>query len=196
MRGRRRRSCDRRCAGGCGPCSPRVRAPGRSACRASRRRGREGRRSHAPRAGRARWRAAGARSPACGNSYRSELSASSPIESTAADSRRAVDRDRLAGREVDDHVGEPDRRGGAGGVGGVMALDRRGDLRADPPAADQHRADQGVVDAELAALAAHALVGRARSRRGRRTRRRRARRSQEPADVVKQGGGRQLLTQA
>ena len=41
-----------------------------------------------------------------------------------------------------------------------MALDRRGDDRRQAPAADEHRADEGVVDAELAALAASALLGR------------------------------------
>ena len=44
-------------------------------------------------------------------------------------------------------------------VGGVVALDGRGDHRRHPPAADQHGADQGVVDAELATLAASAVLG-------------------------------------
>ena len=60
---------------------------------------------------------------------------------------------------MDDQVAEPDRRGVAVGVGGVVALDRGRDAAAEAPAPDQHRADQRVVDPELAALAAHPLLG-------------------------------------
>ena len=48
------------------------------------------------------------------------------------------------------------------GVVGVMALDRRGDRARQVPAAGEHAADQGVVDAELAALVVQPLLGRAR----------------------------------
>ena len=43
---------------------------------------------------------------------------------------------------------------------GVMALDRRGDGAGQAPATGQDAADERVVDAQLAALAMHALLGR------------------------------------
>ena len=46
------------------------------------------------------------------------------------------------------------------GIRRVVALDRRGDDLRQAPAAHQHRADERMVDAELAALATGALVGR------------------------------------
>ena len=61
-----------------------------------------------------------------------------------------------------EHVGQPDERGLAGGVLGVVALDDRGDGLRQAPAAGEDAADQRVVDAELAALAVDALLGRAR----------------------------------
>ena len=65
-----------------------------------------------------------------------------------------------------DHVGEADVGGVAVGVLGVVALDRGGDGAREVPAAGEDAADQGVVDAELAALVVQALLGRARRARG------------------------------
>ena len=42
----------------------------------------------------------------------------------------------------------------------VMALDRRGDALGKAPAADKDRADQRMVDPELATLAPHPRLGR------------------------------------
>ena len=61
-----------------------------------------------------------------------------------------------------EHVGEAHEGGVAGGVVGVMALDRGGDRLGQVPAPGQHAADQRVVDAELAALVVQPLLGRAR----------------------------------
>ena len=60
---------------------------------------------------------------------------------------------------VGDEVGERNRRGRALGVVGVVALDRRADRRREAPAANEHAADQGVVDPELAALGGNAILG-------------------------------------
>ena len=62
---------------------------------------------------------------------------------------------------VGEHVGEAHEGGLALRVLGVMALDRRGDGLGQAPAAGEDAADERVVDAELAALAVHALLGRA-----------------------------------
>ena len=61
---------------------------------------------------------------------------------------------------VREHVGEADEGGLALGVLGVMALDRRGHGTGQAPAAGEDAANEGVIDAELAALAMHALLGR------------------------------------
>ena len=61
-----------------------------------------------------------------------------------------------------EHVGQADEGGLAVGVVGVVALDDRGDGLRQAPAAGEDAADQRVVDAELAALAVDALLGRAR----------------------------------
>ena len=65
-----------------------------------------------------------------------------------------------------EHVREADEGGVALGVVGVVALDRRGDRARQVPAAGEDAADQGVVDAELAALVVQPLLGRARAARG------------------------------
>ena len=70
-------------------------------------------------------------------------------------------RDGAALRVVGEHVGEADEGGLAVGVVGVVALDDRGDGLRQAPAAGEDAADQRVVDAELAALAVDALLGRA-----------------------------------
>ena len=62
---------------------------------------------------------------------------------------------------VGEHVGEAHERGLTLRVLGVMALDRRRDRARQAPAAGEDAADQRVVDAELAALAVNALLGRA-----------------------------------
>ena len=59
-----------------------------------------------------------------------------------------------------EHVGEPDERGLAVGVLGVVALDHARDRARQSPAPGEHAADERVVDAELAALALEALLGR------------------------------------
>ena len=56
-------------------------------------------------------------------------------------------------RVVGEDVGQPDERGVAVDLVGVVTLDRVGDRLRQAPAAGQHTADDGVVDAELAALA-------------------------------------------
>ena len=63
---------------------------------------------------------------------------------------------------VGEHVGEAHERGVAVDVVGVVALDRGRDRLRQAPAAGEHAADDGVVDAELAALALDALLGGAR----------------------------------
>ena len=60
-----------------------------------------------------------------------------------------------------EHVAEANEGGLADGVVGVMALDDRGDRLGQAPATGEDAADQCVVDAELAALAVDALLGRA-----------------------------------
>ena len=60
---------------------------------------------------------------------------------------------------VGQHVGETHERGVAVDLVGVVALDRGRDRLRQSPAAGEHPADDGVVDAELAALAVHALLG-------------------------------------
>src|SRR4051794_17455336 len=69
-------------------------------------------------------------------------------------------RHRQALRVVGEHVGEADEGGVAGGVVGVVALDRGRDRLGQVPAPGQHAADQRVVDAELAALVVQPLLGR------------------------------------
>ena len=59
-----------------------------------------------------------------------------------------------------EHVGEADEGGLTGRVVGVMALDRRGDRARQAPPAGEDAADERVVDAEVAALAVHPLLGR------------------------------------
>ena len=61
-----------------------------------------------------------------------------------------------------DHVGGRDHRREAVGVLGVMALDRDRDPLRQVPAPGQDAADQRVVDAELVAFVAQALLGGAR----------------------------------
>ena len=67
-----------------------------------------------------------------------------------------------AERVVGEHVGQADDSGLAVDVLGVVALDHAGDGLGQAPPAGEHAADQGVVDAELAALGLDALLGRAR----------------------------------
>jgi hypothetical protein len=62
---------------------------------------------------------------------------------------------------VGEHVAETNEGGLAHGVVCVMALDDRGDRLGQAPAAGQDAPDQRVVDAQLAALAVDALLGRA-----------------------------------
>ena len=64
-------------------------------------------------------------------------------------------------RVVGEHVGQADERGLADGLLGVVTLDDRRDRLGQAPAAGEDAADQRVVDAELAALAVDALLGRA-----------------------------------
>ena len=60
----------------------------------------------------------------------------------------------------DDHVGDADRPPPMpSAFVGVVALDGLGDPRVHAPAAGQDPADEGVVDAELAALGVDAVVG-------------------------------------
>ena len=61
-----------------------------------------------------------------------------------------------------DHVGGRDHRREAVGVLGVMALDRDRDPLRQVPAPGEHAADERVVDAELLAFVAQALLGSAR----------------------------------
>ena len=68
-------------------------------------------------------------------------------------------RDRLALGVVGDHVGGGDHRRQAVGVLGVVALDRDRDPLRQVPAPGEDAADQGVVDAELLAFVAQALLG-------------------------------------
>ena len=70
--------------------------------------------------------------------------------------------DRVALAVVGEHVAEADDRGLLAAVLGVVTLDRRGEPVRQAPAASQDAADHAVVDAELAALAHDALLGRAR----------------------------------
>ena len=67
--------------------------------------------------------------------------------------------DRLALAVVGDHVGGRDHRGQAVGVLGVVALDRDRDPLRQVPAPGEDAADQGVVDPELLAFLAQALLG-------------------------------------
>ena len=66
--------------------------------------------------------------------------------------------DRVTLGVVADHVGGGDHPGQAIGAIGVMALDRDGDPLRQVPAPRQHAADQRVVDPELLALVAEALL--------------------------------------
>ena len=68
--------------------------------------------------------------------------------------------DRAAEHVVGEHVGEPDERGLAVAVLGVVALDHAGDRLRQAPAAGEDAADERVVDAELAALALDPLLRR------------------------------------
>jgi hypothetical protein len=65
---------------------------------------------------------------------------------------------------VGEHVGQADEGRLALRVVGVVALDDRRDALGQAPAAGQDAADQRVVDAQLAALAVDALLGRAAAR--------------------------------
>ena len=60
---------------------------------------------------------------------------------------------------MDDQVGKLDGRGDPLGIRRVVALDRGRDRRGQAPAANEDGADEGVVDSQLAALAAKALFG-------------------------------------
>ena len=60
-----------------------------------------------------------------------------------------------------EHVGEAHEGRLTGRILGMVTLDRRGDGARHAPAAGEDAADEGVVDAELAALAMHPLLGRA-----------------------------------
>src|SRR5581483_2946864 len=64
----------------------------------------------------------------------------------------------VAAHVVGDQVRQPDRGRVAGRVGGVVALDRGGGGRAQPPAPREDSTDEGVVDPELAALQPQALL--------------------------------------
>ena len=94
---------------------------------------------------------------------------------------------------VGQHVGEPDERGLAVGVVGVVALDRRGEPVRQRPAAGEHAAHERVVHAELEALLVETLLGRA----GRAVDLRRVAgigvRQDELADVVQQRRAEELV---
>jgi hypothetical protein len=64
-------------------------------------------------------------------------------------------------RVVGEHVGQADEGGLADGVVGVVALDDRRDRLRQTPAAGEDAADEGVVDAQLPALAVDPLLRRA-----------------------------------
>ncbi len=68
-------------------------------------------------------------------------------------------RDGIAGSVMDDQIAEADRRGVTGRIRCMVALDRRADRTRKAPAADENGTDEGVVDPEVAALAAGPLVG-------------------------------------
>ena len=101
--------------------------------------------------------------------------------------------DRRALGVVGDHVGEADVGGVALGVLGVVALDRGGDGAREVPAAGEDAADEGVVDAELAALVVQALLGRARGPVDLARVARVGVHEDELADVVQQGGDEQAV---
>ena len=62
-----------------------------------------------------------------------------------------------------EHVRQADERGFALDLGVVVALDRRGDRRGQPPAPGEHAADERVIDAQLAPLLVDAVLGRPRA---------------------------------
>ena len=92
-----------------------------------------------------------------------------------------------------EHVREAHEGGVALGVVGVVALDRRRDRVREVPAAGEDAADEGVVDAELAALVVQALLGRARGAVDLLRVARVGVHEHELADVVQQGGDEQAV---
>ena len=60
-----------------------------------------------------------------------------------------------------EHVGQPDDRGLALAVVGVVALDHARERLGQAPAAREHAADERVIDAELSALGGQPLLWRA-----------------------------------
>ena len=66
--------------------------------------------------------------------------------------------DTLAVTVVGEHVGKAHHRGLTLGVVGVVALDRAREAARQAPAPSEDAPDERVVDAQLAALAAHALL--------------------------------------
>ena len=121
---------------------------------------------------------------------RSWLGVDSPTRARGLEQALRVDRPAV--RVVGEHVGEAQQRGLALVVG-VVALDRAGQAARQAPAAQQHAADQRVVDAQRAALGPHALVGRGASPQHLRGIGRVGVREHELADVVQQRADQQAV---